>query len=413
MSRLTEKFFSLSPFKRVLIVILALLLISTLATSYSFYNLVKANQEFFKSDLKMNKKFDLTEKLREVGNQYTSEKDLDALSQWHSLASFSSTLLKVNSDKSSNEQTYYIASHSEKIENEVLGAIEQFDNFEWKTLILFSYYQTDITNLNYPTINFREVRRVSRFLSIYQEYLLEQNNNFDVSRITSVAQKITRISEVITPFLIGKMVSVSIDNFQANSLNKLINNSKLDSSDAKKILQNLTEGYSCATSFYQTLENEFSFFKTARGRAYIAAPLAFFVLDIAFGNPELEYLKILNAVKNNSSESEISKFQQEIKHPLMMIFFPNLRLAKEKFLENQVLKAIICSRLSFLANSNKVFKDPYSNLPLKMMLVDGKTSFYSVGPDLKDDKAEGDDISFRSFKEGLIAREKNRKSKKK
>jgi hypothetical protein len=244
-------------------------------------------------------------------------------------------------------------------------------------------------------ISLREVRHISTFLVRYQELLAKTQPETDISVIVEVSQKLARMTEVTSPLLIGKLFSDAVDLSQMRSLDKLLEKQLIKKPNIEKIRNILLRGYEKTSNPINCLRNELIFFKYVRRSFYAEAPLAVWILDQAFGDPEKEYLKVIQNLEKTHTSLEFLNKPSKIKgHVFLYHFFPQVYKGYNNMLKYSAARALFLSKLSDIINDPKEFIDPYSNSVLKSKDEAGNKIYYSVGPDLTDSQNTKDDLDF-------------------
>jgi hypothetical protein len=383
MRNLVEKFYSLSPVKRLLAVVSILLLISVLSVIFSFSQL-----------LMQVKRFDEVGPVKEIGFEnipaHKGYKNIDdsvtlALNGWKTLAQMSEKFLL----DPANKLPYRLADGVAEHDQEITEAIRSFGEIDWKYLLLFVSPQLD--PLDSPLAeSFRKIRYVARFMALYHRRFKEARPEEDSSFILAAQIKLARITDLSSPFLIGKMISVAIDGIAIRDLTSLLEDDLLNQTELERSLELIKSSLVLDRPVKAAMNDEYIFFKHAYGRLYSQAPLGMWVLEKIYGDPFRQYQNMATQMLQNPGyKLDISLFSH---NPVLAIAFPNFRKANEVARQKACLKAILIAELSNRTGRTVSVTDPWSGQPLKTRQKDGKTQFYGVGPNGIDDNASGDDI---------------------
>lgn len=394
MRKLIEKFYSYSPFKRVIVLILIIMSISIAVTSYSFYNLIQAlNPVLATNNNEKTMHYETLQSLLDkASNPFLTDEIKNAVKAWPSLVKFSDDYVE------NFEPDGFIATHSEEIETQIIQAIKDFNGLAWHDLMIFSSTQLDPLAENW-SISLRSIRNVSRLIARYQIFYKRKYPQENCSFFTSSILKVGRLTEVTWPFLIGKMVGIAVDGMAIKPFKEFLEAQEITQEEAKQIQKELQTSLCIETSFQKSLANEFSFFKDAKGKFFAKAPLALWILDFIYGDPDPQYEKLMTIVH---TPEKLENFFKENRHPLLQIFVPNYRKAREQCFIKLALKSILLTELSQISGELKISIDPFTNEKLKAIDVDGKKQFYSVGPNLKDEMMQGDDVKLEVVKPHTI-----------
>ena len=198
------------------------------------------------------------------------------------------------------------------------------------------------------------------------------------------------MTDLSSPSLIGLMVAIAVDGVTVKSIPPLVDSGCVSPQEAREMTEALKNSLIFARSILSAMDDEFVFFKHCYAVIYERAPLAMWMLEMIHGNPIPQYKKLVHETfEIGSGPIEISF---PTNHPLLAIAFPNFRKAKTVYLEKLTQKSLLAAELGELSGQPASFPDPFSEQPLKSLKRDGKTVFYSVGPDKTDDQGKNDDL---------------------
>ncbi|MFZ5953233.1 MAG: hypothetical protein ACOYXC_21190 [Candidatus Rifleibacteriota bacterium] len=402
MRKLIEKFYSLSPAKRLIISIAAIMLIAVSATAYSFYNLTVAIKQIMNSDLESFKTNSLADALKKADNQFLPEHIPQAVEAFNDLSKLYNELLK--KEPGSVDPQFSFESLSEEQEKKVVDTIKTFDRLSWEELMVFYQPQIDPTDFREPALlDFKKVRDVARFCSSFGEFYRLKSPENDIVFVYSALFKLGRLTEVISPYLIGKMIAIAVDGIAVRPFKRftdlnsrdnhkprtsLLDVAPLSKEEAKALFECVMISLKLEATFSRSLNSEYVFFKFFRARIYEKAPLAAWLLDQIFGDPENEYRRI---VESPGDSKILLKTLHSWSHPMLLIAVPNFVRAYEVYLEKLAQKAALAAELAEIAGLQVEISDPYSRQPLKWIEDAGRKKFYSVGPNLNDDGLRDDD----------------------
>lgn len=383
MRSLIERFYSGSPIKRVLTVVVLLLLISAVSTIYSFYNLAAQIRVIHHSDPYNEIGFENIPTQR--GYAYVDESVKNALAGWKTLSELAQKLLQEQQGDKPSSLSDGVASHDQ----EIIRAVRTFGSLDWKYFLLFTSPQLDPLDSRLAE-SFTKIRSVARLLTVYQRRFKELYPDENSSFIFAAQVRLARLNDLTSPFLIGKMITVAVDGIALNGLVGLLNDGLLSDAEAAECIELLNSSLLLAKPLRIAMEDEFVFFKHAYGRLYSRAPLAMWILETYYGDPHEQYQKMNREMFDNP---EYKLEMNLISHnPILIVAFPNFRranfLAKEKAAQKSIMLATLAHRLGREIGSF----DPWSGQPLKSVQQGDKLVFYSVGPNKVDDSATGDDI---------------------
>ena len=402
MRRLIEKFYTLSRIKRTLLVMFGIFMISLTVTAYSFYNMAGAVKELMEDGGK-NLKYMTTEQIKNrIKGPFLPDHVLTAIDAFEYL-SLQAEKIESKENKT-HEFVFNFSELSEKQEAELVDNIKAFNRLQWEELKLFAVGQVDPFIDSEPeTVNFAKVRRVSRLMTAFLNHYKTKSPKKNATFIFSSIIKLARMIEDMSPYLIGKMIALSVDGIAVYPFRRcygaakdllpkasVFDDSLITADEAAEMKRELLTSLKLEAPFERSLENEYVFFRHFSAKIYEKAPLAAYLLVKIFGNPDLEYRQIIN---NPGDKELLMKKLMGWKHPLLLIAVPNFTRAFEIYNERLALKATLAAELAFVAGEEPKVRDPFGEGFIKSIAIDGKTRFYSVGPDGKDDKMKNDDIS--------------------
>ncbi|MBF0546256.1 MAG: hypothetical protein HQM08_17565 [Candidatus Riflebacteria bacterium] len=391
MRKLIEKFYSLSSSKRLLTVVVSLIIIATVATVFSFINLFREVQFLNDENSGDSKKL---KKIEYIGFEniptqrnllYLDDQTKSAFASWKTLTDFSARFLQ----DGSGSKLYQLSEEVAKHDQEVVSAIRSFNRLEWKYLSVFASRQVDPIEGGLVE-SFRKIRRTAQFLASFHSRFKEKFPGENSAFIFESALKLARITDLSSPFLIGKMVSIGVDGIAVKSILPMIDSGTISSQEAVEMKDALKNSMAIDCSLLGALENEFVFFKHFYANLYERAPLAMWILEIIYGNPISQYQKISKGIYEMGGTAQKLEFPNY--HPLLVMIFPNFQKAKVNYYERLAHKALLASELANLAGQPEILLDPYSEQPLKSLIRDGKAIFYSVGPNKTDNQLQDDDL---------------------
>jgi len=354
-------------------------------TGYSFYGLFHVVKPYFFETGSNQKPFvckGFSRLLEDTNQQFVDADTKAAIGSWLELVGYSEKYL------GGIVTNYQIQGLAAEDEQKVIDSIKTFNRLDWKMMVLFASPQMDPFGNDLPE-RFSTIRSVARFLAAYQKHFKDRLPEEDSSFIFGSMLKIARMTDLTSPFLIGKMISIAVDGIAMRSVNGLIASSSLLPQEASACYADLKMSLAQDRPMQCALNSEFMFFKHAYARFYISAPLALWLLEKIYGDPEKEYEQLTRRVFEAVDPAPVFK---AIRHPLVMLSFPNFRLAWKKYERRLAEKSIVLSELSQIAGELQISIDPYNGELLKTLQKDGKTVFYSVGPDKIDAQLNGDDV---------------------
>ena len=390
MPKILETFYMYSPLKRFIIIITLLFIISAISVGYSLFNLYGNAKGFLKNTPTSKISYtNVSNELARKKNIFLDPSEQLAISEWEKLVNYANVLLQskhLDLPKSLNNE----------LAKDIFKTIQKFNSFKWRSLIQLANQQVDPFEEE-RALNLRNSRKISSLICDLIKHTKTMNLQMDLATLVETQQKVSRITEIFCPYLIGKMISVSMDKKLLKELKSLIDSQMISTTEAANILEKLLISYQCEISFVHAMEFEFHIFKFVRGKLYERGPLAFWLLDTAFGDPEIQYKNILKNLEQPLTQTQYANLVNSSHHPFFLIFVPNFRRAKEKYMETMVLKGALCSELSDISQNPQIFKDVYSMAPLKKKIQNNKTLYYSVGFNQKDENGQEDDYSFEKY----------------
>lgn len=383
MRSLIEKFYAGSPKHRIITVVTWLVIISAASTAYSFINLFSQVRVLNEGAAPQSIGFENLP--ARMGYHQPDETLIKGLEAWKTLAGFAKTLVVEEKGSLARRLTDQISQHDQ----EAIAAIRDFNNIDWKHLIMFAGNQTD--PLSSPLVeSFSKVRAVARFMSLYLRRFKDLHPEEDSSFIFAANMKLARLNDMTSPFLIGKMISMAVDGIAMKSLAHLVKENRINKAEAEEFTACLKWSLSVDKPMRAALDNEFFFFKYAYGQMYAKTPLALWILEKIYGNPYDLYQKLSDEMLGSSSINLDERLNSS--HPLLALAFPNFRKAVNVSHEKAVHKTILIKMLSDMLGQQMEAIDPVSGTPLKSLRLNDSTVYYSIGRDGLDNQGEGDDI---------------------
>ncbi len=382
MRSLIEKFYAQSPLRRFLAVVALLLLVSAVSTIYSFYNLV-ANLKVYENST--FKEIGLENIPAARGYAFVDEPLKNALAGWKKLAELSEIAMIQASGGQPNRLVEKVAEYDQ----EIITALKNLGTLDWKYLLIFASPQLDPLS-DEMAESFKRIRSVARFIALYhrrfKQLYPEENSSF----ILAAQVRLARLTDLTSPFLIGKMITVAIDGIAMRQLTGLYNEGLLSDAEAIDCIEILSSSLVVDKPMKTAMEDEFIFFKHAYGRLFSRAPLAMWILESYYGEPFDQYQKLSRETFDNPE----FKFDMDLisHNPVLMIAFPNFRKANMQAREKACQKSVMLATLGHRLGQPFSAVDPWTGQQLKSMQKDNTTVFYSVGPNKTDDNASGDDI---------------------
>ncbi len=383
MRSLIEKFYSGSPKQRLITVITWLVIISAASTAYSFINLFSQVRVLNEGVAPQSIGFENLP--ARMGYHQPDETLIRGLEAWKTLAGFAKNLVVEEKGSLARRLTDQIAQHDQ----EAVAAIRDFNNIDWKHLIIFAGSQIDPLSSSLVE-SFAKVRAVARFMGLYLRRFKGLHPEEDSSFILAANLKLARLNDLTSPFLIGKMITMAVDGIAMKSLIPLVLEKRINSTEASELIGSLKWSLSVDKPMRAALDCEFFFFRYAYGRLYSNAPLALWILEKIYGNPFDLYQKLSDEMLVNAGLNLDERLNSS--HPILSLAFPNFRKAVDVSREKAVHKTILMKMLSDMLGQQMQAVDPVSGTPLKSVQLNGSTVYYSVGRDGQDNQGEGDDI---------------------
>lgn len=405
MRKLIERFYKLSPVKRAIVVMLGLFIFSLAVTVYSFYNMASAVRMLMNNNDQPFSYMKLEQIKDRVKGPFIPERVLRAIDALDYLQNLGEKL-QAKPKKTTDPDVDFSTVNQQEL-NELRQKIEEFNGLKWEELSLFATGQIDPFSTSPESINLRKIRYAARLMSSYLEYLKKQNSEENSAFVFSAMLKLASLTEISSPYLIGKMVSIAVGNvairpfarsIRGNGDIDLPKESVLDlalisSTEAAELHSILMTSLKLEIPFQNSLESEYVFFKHFSAKIYEKAPLAAYLLTTIFGNPDREYRQIIN---HPNDKELLMKTLNGWKHPALLIAVPNFTRAYEVYSERRAKRAVLAAELAHLAGISENVLDPFSPQAANSILSvekDGKIRFYSVGKNGIDDKMSNDDIS--------------------
>lgn len=384
MHSLIEKFYAGSPMRRIITVVTWLLIISAAMAIYSFITLASHLKGLNESNAPY-KTTGIENIPASRGYTFVDAPLKEALNGWKMLAGFSETVMIESSAGKPNRLGDKVAEHDQ----EIISAIRSFGSLDWKYLLIFASPQTDPLTDELAE-NFKKARKVSRFIAIYHRRFKQLHPEENSSFIFAAQVKLARINDLISPFLIGKMITIAMDGIAMKQLTNLLNRNLISDAEAGDYIELLKDSIAFDKPIKTAMEDEFIFFKHAYGRFYARAPLAMWILDKFYGDPCEQYQKTSREMFENPDYKLELDFVSH--NPLLVLAFPNFRKANTVSKERACQKAIMLATLAARLGKESGAIDLFSGEAFKSMQKDNKTVFYSVGPNKSDENGTGDDI---------------------
>ncbi len=384
MRSLIEKFYAGSPMRRIITVVTWLLIISAAMTAYSFINLASHLTAFNESNVS-HKTTGLENIPASRGYTFIDAPLQEALNGWKALAGFSKTVMTKSVKTQQNRLGDNVAEHDQ----EIIVAIRSLGSLNWKYLLAFANPQIDPLPGELAE-NFRTLRDVARLIALYHRRFKQLHPEENSSFIFAAQVKLARINDLISPFLIGKMITIAMDGISMKQLTSLLNRELVSDAEAGDYMELLKDSIAFDKPMKTAMEYEFIFFKHVYGLFYARTPLAMWILEKFYGDPFEQYEKINREMFDNPDYKLELDFVSH--NPLLVLAFPNFRranmLAKERAAQKSIMAATLASRLG----KDSGIVDPFSGQALKTMQKENKTVFYSTGPNRLDENGAGDDI---------------------
>ncbi len=390
MRSLMEKFYSGSPLRRILTVVSLLLFVSAASTIYSFYNLITQLKGVYDSG--SNSEIGLENLPEQRGYVYVDEPVRNALAGWKILADLAPKLTLEKRQGKPRALADKVADHDQ----EIILAVRNFANLDWKYLIIFACPQIDPLDTRMAE-NFKKIRDVVRFLVLYQRRFSEMHPDESSSFFLAAQLKLGRLNDLSSPFLIGKMITIAIDGLALKGITGLLHAGLLSDIEAAECVELVNTSLVLDKPMRVAMDDEFIFFKHAYGRLYARAPLAMWILETFYGEPFEQYQRTYHEMLANPDYKLELNFTSS--NPIVVIAFPNFRKADMVAKEKACQKSIMLATLDHLLGRDSSRIDPWNGQPLKSVKQADKLVFYSVGPNKVDDSAAGDDILLPDYQD--------------
>ena len=402
MRKLIERFYKLSLVKRMIILILAIFLISVATVLYSFYNLTSAVKKLMGNNSEPFKPMQLSQLNERVKGKFVPDHVTTAIDSLDSIQDLSNKI-KLTKKKATDPDFDFSKLNQQQM-IELRQDVEAFNRLKWEELFLFATSQVDPFASEAEMINLRKVNNASKLMRDYLVHFNRVKPEESSQFIFSAILKLARFTEITSPYLIGKMIALAVNNNAVKPFNRyaegngdvilpkdsILDKNLIKPAEASELKSLLLTSLKMEVPFRRFLESEYSFFKHFSAKIYEKAPLAANILFIIFGNPNDEYRKIID---HPADKELLKKTLHGWKHPALIVAVPNFTKAFQIFNQRQAQRAVLAAELADLAGETQSIPDPFSESNIRSLEVDGKLKFYSVGPNGLDDKMSKDDIS--------------------
>lgn len=384
MRNLIEKFYSYSPAKRLVAIISFLVFISVVSAVYSFMNLVGAVKQLNDAEWSKSTGFENLPAQKQL--MYLDESTRAAFASWKTVSGFAGKLLK----EPAGNKSFALAASVSEHDQEIVAAIKAFNGLDWKYLVIFASPQLDPLDCSLAE-SYKKIRKTAKFLAAFHARFKEQFPAENSAFIFEASIKLARMTDLSSPFLIGKMIAAAIDGIALKSLVPMVRAGLISEFEVADCLVALTNSLAIDRSMAASMEDEFVYFKYFYGALYRKAPVAMWLLDVIYGDPVLKYKQLKQQMfETGSYDEDLRVFTH---HLVLLIALPNFRKAYIACQERLAQKVMLASKLALLLGKSVSLTDPWSGQPIKSVQKDGETVFYSVGPDRVDGRLTGDDIS--------------------
>lgn len=373
-------FLGLSPFKRVVLVILLMLMVSVGTTVFGIYTYVTALGRDVNQALPGSN--DVVSGFSNPASARISEyladcRELDALAteSWQLVSGSASVGLPL-------ERQRRIETVLSRVSRQPVDSLLMFNRFDWPGDSL-------------P--NLRLYRERVRFIASYSLLMKEANPGFDLVRPLQALQRQHLMVES-WPCLISRMVGVAGMGIEDRVLNRLLAKDLIPVDEAGRVLELLEQTGRFRPTFRETMFAETQLMERSYYRLAAKAPLGTWIMDSIYGDPLVQFRDLASRSESIDKDELWGRMEKDFglstprTHLLVMISFPNVIRARERILEKEAFHAIVLAQLAARAGIQRVITDPLGGAPLRSRNENGRTVFYSVGPNGKDDGMAGDDI---------------------
>lgn len=376
-------FLGLSPFKRVILVVLVMLVFSVAITGYEIYSYVYqlGHDDLFQGPSSANNgrvKNPNHPGVERIAGFLADCDDLDriATETWGMLAG--SSPVGLSTERQRDLEKILTRCTSRSIED------------------LLVYGMLNFPGESFP--NFRSYRERVNFIASNTLFMKRNDPGYDLMRPMLALQRQHLFVES-HPSLISRLVGAVGMSVEDRMLHTLLERNAVSPEEAGKVLDLLDKTDRFRPTFRETMFAESRFVERAYYRVTAAAPVGSWILDSIYGDP-LAQMRDLASRSETLTFSELNDQMQNFglssprTHLLVVLMFPNVVKARERLKEKQALHAIVLTQLSARAGITRVALDPYGVEPLRSLMKEGRTVHYSVGPNGKDDGMTGDDVTF-------------------
>lgn len=259
-------------------------------------------------------------------------------------------------------------------------------------LMMFSLFDGSTESMP----NLRGYRDRVRIIASYTLLMKGRDPAFDLIRPLAALQR-QHLLVMGHPNLLTALVSQAGLSIEDGVLHALLSEDRIPADEAARLLELLEQTQRLRPTFRETMFAENLFIERAYYRLAARAPLGAWIMDSIFGDP-LPQFRDLASRSEVITKSEIEERSRDFglstprTHILVSLLFPNVVRAREKFLERQALHRILLAQLAVRAGVSRRFDDPMGSGAFKTSVVNGRTVFYSVGPNGNDDGMSGDDV---------------------
>ncbi len=377
-------FLGLSPFKRVVLVILLMLVISVGTTAYGIHAYITALGHDMKQALPSPNEVTINSSnpaSARISEFLADCRELDTLAteSWQLLSGSASAGISL-------ERLRRLETLLSRISRQSVESLLMFNRFDWP-------------GDSFPNLRFYRDR--VRFIASYSLVMKEANPGFDLVRPLQALQRQHLMVES-RPCLITRMVGVAGMGTEDRALRRLLEKELIPVDEAQRLLELLEQTDRLRPTFRETMFAETLLMERSYYRLAAKAPLGTWILDSIYGDPLVQFRDLasrsetLGLAEMNDRMRDFGLYEPRT-HLLVLISFPNVIKAREKILEKEALHAIILSHLAARAGVQRAVRDPFTETPLRSNGMNGRTVFYSVGPNGNDDGMTGDDVFWKEL----------------
>jgi len=235
-------------------------------------------------------------------------------------------------------------------------------------------------------------RKRMRCLASFSVALKEENPDADLSPVLQAFTRDQFLVERISPTLVTKMASLALTGRMVQTIHDLVRKGVVKPAEAASMRDILEHSRRMRFSLNETLTFDLEWAENFCTRLYARAPLGCWLLERIFGHPLAEYRKIVTGI-DAMDGAALRDAVKKVGHPLEAVMVPTLTRARESFLQRAAWEEILLQELQDLGNASAAKRiDPYTNAPLLMKRIDGRVAYYAAGPDGRDGEMTADDV---------------------